>query len=71
MNYKFYFKNSPTNILSEGNTGQFDNFDIDGDFIESEAFAFLAIRSYLNLPISFPETTGVNKPCTGGVIVKN
>ena len=29
MNYKFYFKNSPTNILSEGNTGQYDNFDID------------------------------------------
>ena len=47
-----------------------DNLDIDGDFIESEAFAFLAIRSYLNLPISFPETTGVNKPCTGGLIYK-
>ncbi len=38
--------------------------------IESQAFAYLAIRSYLNLPISFPETTGVNKPCTGGEIIK-
>ncbi len=47
-----------------------DNFGIDGDFIESQAFAYLAIRSYLKLPISFPETTGVNKPCTGGIIVK-
>ena len=42
-----------------------------GDFIESQAFAYLAIRSYLKLPISFPSTTGVSKPCTGGVIVKN
>ena len=48
-----------------------DNFGIDGDFVESQAFAYLAIRSYLKLPISFPETTGVNKPCTGGIIVKN
>ena len=48
-----------------------DNFGIDGDFIESQAFAYLAIRSYLKLPISFPETTGVIKPCTGGKILKN
>ena len=47
-----------------------DEYEIDGDFVESQAFAYLAIRSYLKLPISFPETTGVNKPCTGGVIVK-
>tara|TARA_B100000700_G_scaffold31140_1_gene29864 strand:- start:114 stop:1214 length:1101 start_codon:yes stop_codon:yes gene_type:complete len=48
-----------------------DNLGIDGDYIESQAFAYLAIRSYLNLPISFPETTGCKKPCTGGVLVKN
>ena len=47
-----------------------DNFGIDGDFIESQAFAYLAIRSYHNLPISFPETTGVSKPCLGGVLIK-
>ena len=49
------------------------DFGIDrqGDFIESQAFAYLAIRSYLNLPISFPETTGVREPCNGGTIVKN
>jgi len=50
---------------------QIDNLDIDGSFIESQAFGYLAIRSYLGLPISFPETTGCNKPCTGGVVVKN
>ena len=48
-----------------------DNLGIDGDFIESQAFAYLSIRSYLKLPISFPSTTGVSKPCTGGVIIKN
>ena len=48
-----------------------DDYKIDGDFIESQAFAYLAIRSYLGLPISFPETTGCKEPTTGGVIVKN
>ncbi len=48
-----------------------DEHNIDGDFIESQAFAFLAIRSFLNLPISFPNTTGCKEPCTGGVMVKN
>ncbi len=48
-----------------------DDFGIDGDFVESQAFAYIAIRSYLKLPISFPETTGCSEPCTGGVIIKN
>ena len=48
-----------------------ENYNIDGDFVESQAFAFLAIRSYLKLPISFPTTTGVNKPCSGGEIINN
>ena len=47
-----------------------DELEIDGDFVESQAFAYLAIRSFLDLPISFPETTGVNKPCSGGIIIK-
>jgi anhydro-N-acetylmuramic acid kinase len=48
-----------------------DDYGIDGDFVESQAFGYLAVRSYLGLPISFPKTTGCLKPCTGGVIVKN
>ena len=48
-----------------------DEYGVDGDFIESQAFAYIAIRSYLKLPISFPETTGVNNACTGGIIIKN
>ena len=48
-----------------------DDFGIDGDFVESQAFAYLAIRSYLKLPISFPSTTGVKEPCTGGEVFKS
>ncbi len=53
------------------NISLIDKKGIDGDYIESQAFAYLAIRSYLKLPISFPRTTGCKKPCTGGVLVKN
>ena len=48
-----------------------DDYDVDGDHVESQAFAYLAIRSYLDLPISFPKTTGCKEPTTGGVLVKN
>ena len=48
-----------------------DDYDIDGDYVESQAFAYLSIRSYLGLPISFPKTTGCKEPTTGGVLVKN
>ncbi len=41
-----------------------------GDSIEAEAFAFLAARCLLGLPISFPDTTGVAEPMTGGRIVE-
>lgn len=37
-----------------------------GDAIEAEAFAFLAARRLLDLPISFPSTTGSPVPMTGG-----
>ena len=47
-----------------------DQYGINGDFVESQAFAYLAIRSYLELPISFPETTGCKHPCSGGEIIK-
>ena len=48
-----------------------DDYGVDGDFVESQAFAFLAIRSYLKLDISFPETTSCNSACTGGILIKN
>ena len=48
-----------------------DEFGFDGDFIESQAFGYLAVRSYLGLPISFPETTRCKNPTVGGRINKN
>ncbi|HVY98803.1 MAG TPA: anhydro-N-acetylmuramic acid kinase [Dongiaceae bacterium] len=38
----------------------------DGDFVEAQAFAYMAVRSLRGLPISFPGTTGVKAPQTGG-----
>jgi anhydro-N-acetylmuramic acid kinase len=47
-----------------------DDLGLDGDSIEAEAFAFLAIRSVLNLPISFAKTTNIKDQinCSGGVL---
>lgn len=40
------------------------------DFLEAEAFAFLAARSLRGLPLTFPGTTGVAQPTTGGVLAR-
>ena len=48
-----------------------DDYDLDGDFIESQAFGYLAARSIYNLPISFPKTTRCLKSISGGEIVEN
>jgi anhydro-N-acetylmuramic acid kinase len=41
-----------------------------GDALEAEAFAYLAARTLAGLPISFPGTTGVARPMTGGRIAR-
>ncbi len=41
-----------------------------GDAIEAECFALLAVRALRGLPISFPTTTGVPAPMTGGILCK-
>ncbi len=46
-----------------------EDFGLNGDFIESQAFGYLAIRSVLSLPISFPSTTGCSAPCSGGEVI--
>jgi anhydro-N-acetylmuramic acid kinase len=38
----------------------------DGDALEAQAFAFLAVRSLRGLPLTFPTTTGAPKPLCGG-----
>jgi len=65
---KYIFENIKK--LSNIKINNIDNYNINGDFIESQAFAYLAIRSFLKKPISFPNTTGVKKPISGGDIIK-
>ena len=47
-----------------------DEYNIDGDFVESQAFAYLAIRNVINEPVSFRSTTGCSTPTTGGILIK-
>ena len=48
-----------------------DNMNIDGDFVESSAFAYLGIRSYLDLPYIYDNSTGLIKSSLGGVTYYN
>ena len=45
-----------------------ENIGLDGDSMEAQAFAYLAVRCYLGLNITFPETTGVKEAQSGGVL---
>jgi anhydro-N-acetylmuramic acid kinase len=40
---------------------------LDGDAMEAEAWAYLAVRSWRGFPLTYPGTTGVARPQTGGV----
>ncbi|WP_321340905.1 anhydro-N-acetylmuramic acid kinase [Breoghania sp.] len=42
----------------------------DSDFVEAQAFAYLAVRSLKGLAITFPGTTGVPGPLTGGRLAR-
>ncbi len=68
---KVLIKKIKENLPSDVNLRLIDDYQINGDFIESQAFAFLAIRSLLRLPISFPNTTGCKSPTLGGELIKN
>jgi len=39
-------------------------------FLEAQAFAYLAARSLKGLPLTYPSTTGVPDPTTGGVLAR-
>jgi anhydro-N-acetylmuramic acid kinase len=47
-----------------------ERFGWDGDALEAQAFAFLALRSLRGLPITYPGTTGVVTPLSGGKLHK-
>ncbi|MDG1438574.1 MAG: anhydro-N-acetylmuramic acid kinase [Emcibacteraceae bacterium] len=60
-------------MLSDTLYGDVENISslgFDGDYVEAEAFGFLAVRKIYDLPITFPGTTGVRGPSTGGVLHK-
>jgi len=40
------------------------------DYVEAELIAYLSARSIYNLPYTFPSTTGVSKPSSGGCLYK-
>jgi anhydro-N-acetylmuramic acid kinase len=42
----------------------------DGDALEAQAFAYLAVRTLKGFPITFPTTTGVAQPLAGGVVAR-
>ena len=45
-------------------------YELNGDSIEAEAWAYLAVRSMRGMPLTFPGTTGVKAEITGGEIVR-
>ncbi len=50
-----------------------DSVDIlkwDGDALEAEGFAYLAVRSLLGRPLTLPRTTGVSAPAEGGTLAR-
>jgi anhydro-N-acetylmuramic acid kinase len=51
-----------------GNVQKAEALNLDGDAVEAEAWAFLAVRSLRGLALTYPGTTGVREPLTGGVL---
>jgi anhydro-N-acetylmuramic acid kinase len=48
--------------------GRVEDVGLDGDMLEAQAFAYLAVRVARGLPLSSPQTTGVPLAVTGGRI---
>ncbi|CAN7486608.1 anhydro-N-acetylmuramic acid kinase [Phyllobacterium sp. LjRoot231] len=46
-----------------------EDLGFNGDSMEAEAWAYLAVRSLDGLPLTWPTTTGCNAPVTGGVLI--
>jgi len=67
---KVLLKKIKKNLHNNINLKLIDDYKLNGDFVESQAFAYLAVRSTMNLPISFPNTTGCKLPSLGGKYIK-
>ena len=53
---KTLIENMEKEIVKNFSIQLIDDYGVDGDYVESQAFAYIAIRSFLNLPITFPGT---------------
>jgi anhydro-N-acetylmuramic acid kinase len=58
-----------TEQLAPASVESADAIGWSADALEAQAFAYLAVRTVNGLPITFPTTTGVARPLTGGVVV--
>lgn len=47
-----------------------EDLGFNGAGMEAEAWAYLAVRSLKGLPLTFPGTTGVKMPVTGGILAR-
>lgn len=47
-----------------------DQLGFNGDMMEAEAWAYLAVRSLKGLALTYPSTTGCNEPVSGGVVAR-
>ena len=57
-------------LLAPASVETADSVGWNSDAVEAQAFAYLAVRSLRGLPITFPTTTGVTEPMTGGIIAR-
>ena len=67
--YKNKFLLSRISNLIKKDILDLNSFGFNQDFTESELVAFLSARRINNLPITFPNTTGVKNPLIGGKIL--
>lgn len=57
-------------LLPGGSVETVDKYGLDGDMLEAEAFAFLAVRSLEGMVLSLPSTTGAIRAVTGGAFYR-
>ncbi|MEM9999879.1 MAG: anhydro-N-acetylmuramic acid kinase [Pseudomonadota bacterium] len=55
-------------LLPDAKIASADSVGLDGDAMEAQCWAYLAVRAQRGLPLTYPSTTGCDEPCTGGVI---
>lgn len=57
-------------MISPASLERASEIGLSGDAIEAQAFAYLAVRSLKGLPLTYPGTTGIKTPLTGGVLAR-